>query len=254
MKEKGVIIILGLMCLFAIVLTSCEMSKSTPPAKEKKLAMEETATPEVLDPAKSLEAYATQTALASLGSSEVTPAAEGTISLANEEEITSPDALEPSVEQTVQAALSENNQSELIQGEEQPLVGTMAVTSTVAVANIPTPTMGPPPQTYTIQKGEFPYCLARRFNVSITSLLNINGLGMNSPISAGQTLKIPQDGVPFDGQRSLLAHPTTYTVKAGDTIYSIACAFGDVDPIYLAQVNNLKPPYEVKAGTVLQVP
>jgi LysM repeat protein len=229
------------------------MSKSTPPAKEKKIVLEDTATPEVLDPAKSLEAYATQTALASLEGSEITPAAEGAESI-KEEGTISPNDLEPSVEQTVQAALSENTQSELLPGEEQPLIGTMAVTSTVAAANIPTPTMGPLPQTYTIKQGEFPYCIARRFNVSITSLLNINGLGMNSPISAGQTLKIPQDGVPFDGQRSLLAHPTTYTVKAGDTIYSIACAVGDVDPIYLAQVNNLKPPYEVKAGTVLQVP
>jgi len=52
----------------------------------------------------------------------------------------------------------------------------------------------------------------------------------------------------------LQEHPTTYTVVAGDTIYSIACKFGSVDPIGIAKVNDLKSPYNLKAGQDLAIP
>ena len=259
MKDKGITLII-IISLLALMLVGCEMSKSTPPAKDKEKQSEtgvEPLTPEVLDPAKSLQTYATQTVMAAtLQNSEITPVMDGEIltPLPDEEGGTSPDiTLEPSVEQTVQAALGESGEPLPLSSEQAPLIGTTEA-SVVALAIIPTPTMGPPPQTYTVQKGEFLYCLARRFNVSISGLLGINGLGMNSQISPAQTLKIPQDGVPFAGDRSLLAHPTSYTVKAGDTIYGIACAFGNVDPLYMATANKLQPPYDVKPGFVLQVP
>ena len=55
-------------------------------------------------------------------------------------------------------------------------------------------------------------------------------------------MRIPQNGSGFPGDRTLRAHPTTYTVQSGDTIYSIACLFGDVDPEAIAFVNNLTKP------------
>lgn len=116
------------------------------------------------------------------------------------------------------------------------------------------PTEGKPPATYTLQKGEHPFCIARRFNVNQTELLSLNGLGLNSQVPVGYTLKIPQTGNPFVTERALIKHPTQYTVKAGDTIYTIACAFGDVGPDMIALANNLQEPYTLSAGQSIQIP
>ena len=115
----------------------------------------------------------------------------------------------------------------------------------------PTPGL---PQTYTLQKFEFPFCIARRFNLNQNELLSINGLGLNSVVPVGFTLKIPQTGNHFAGERSLQKHPTTYTVVAGDTIYKIACQFGSVDPNGIIAVNKLKSPYTLDPGQKLAIP
>lgn len=109
------------------------------------------------------------------------------------------------------------------------------------------------PKRYTLQKGEYIYCIARRFNVNPSELLSLNGLGTNQTVYPGTRLNIPQSGS-FPGQRSLRKHPANYTVAAGDTIYSIACLFGDVDPRAIAAVNGLQEPYSVRAGQKLEIP
>jgi LysM repeat protein len=116
------------------------------------------------------------------------------------------------------------------------------------------PTQGPPPATYTLQKNEFPFCIARRVNVDPAELLALNGLSSYSVYYAGMGLRIPQTGRTFPGNRALMAHPTSYTVAGGETVYSIACAFGDVDPMAIAALNGLQPPYKLTPGMTLQIP
>lgn len=129
---------------------------------------------------------------------------------------------------------------------------TGAATSAATNAPLPSPTPGRP-DSYTLHEGEFPYCLARRFNVNPDDLLAVNGLSNNSLVVPGQTLRIP-DGSTFPGPRALLSHPTNYTVKGGDTVYFIACAFGDVDPIAIAAANGLSAPYNLTPGSVIKIP
>jgi LysM repeat protein len=125
---------------------------------------------------------------------------------------------------------------------------------TQAVKVVPTATPGRP-ATYTIHTGEFPFCLARRFNVDAGQLLNLNGLGVQSMVSPGTVIKIPQSGAWSNGARALIAHPTKYTVRSGDTIYAIACRFGDVDPNAIIAANGLKgPSYALTAGNVIDIP
>jgi LysM repeat protein len=148
----------------------------------------------------------------------------------------------------------------------QPTATTAPATQAVAAANtatpvpptatnivVPTATPGRP-ATYTLQQGEFPFCIARRFNVDAGTLLALNGLNVNSRPQVGYVLKIPQTGPWTNGARALIAHPATYTVQAGDTIYKIACAYGDVDPNAIILANGLKSPYTLSAGQTLQIP
>lgn len=110
------------------------------------------------------------------------------------------------------------------------------------------------PASYVLQQGEFPYCLARRFNVDPGTLLSANGLNPNSAVSPGTTLSIPVGTTWSGAPRERIPHPASYTVKSGDTIYSIACAYGDVFPESIAEANSLQAPYALTVGQVLQIP
>lgn len=117
---------------------------------------------------------------------------------------------------------------------------------------VPTATPGLP-TTYTVQEGEFPYCLARRFNINPNDLVSINNI--SGYVAPGTVLTIPTDSTwPSEFERALIAHPTTYSVLAGDTIYKIACLFGDVDPNDIIYANNLEEPYTLTAGQVINIP
>ncbi|MBN2499792.1 MAG: LysM peptidoglycan-binding domain-containing protein [Anaerolineales bacterium] len=133
----------------------------------------------------------------------------------------------------------------------------------VVVTNTPEPTVESTavevdeievPGSYTLHKGEHPFCIARRFDVNAVTLLNYNGLGLNGVFPAGLELRIPSDAPPFAGDRSLLNHPTTYRVQAGDTLYSVACEFGDVSPEQIAQANGKGINWTLPAGENIQIP
>ncbi len=137
----------------------------------------------------------------------------------------------------------------------------MATTSeaTTEPTAVQTPTQLPPtpvftkPTEYTVHEGEFAYCLARRFDVNPNDLLSVNGLNEYSYFSEGMVLTIPTTGS-FPGERALMAHPDTWTVSAGETIYDIACAYGDLYPEAIVVVNGLQEPYTLTAGQILQIP
>ncbi len=138
-----------------------------------------------------------------------------------------------------------------------------AVSTTPAVVAItvtpggPTATSipaGSRPSSYTLQSGEFPYCIARRFNVNPDDLLSLNGLTSGSVFMPGITLKIPQSGA-FPGDRALASHPTTYTVSSSDeTVFSVACKYGDVDPAVLASTNGISVSADLSVGQQLKIP
>ena len=125
-------------------------------------------------------------------------------------------------------------------------------TTPVPVIVVPTATPGRP-ATYTLHAGEFPYCIARRFDVDPGALLSLNGLSSGEVLQPGITLSIPATGS-FPGTRALQAHPTTYTVQVNDTFYSIACVFGDVDPSAIAAANGMAVTAPLTTGKVLNIP
>ncbi len=129
-----------------------------------------------------------------------------------------------------------------------------AATSTPKpVIVVPSATPGRP-STYTIQSGDTYYCIARRFNLNVGDFLSLNGLSTSSFAQIGQTVKIPQSGTWDSGARALKAHPTTYTVVAGDTLNKIACKFGDVDPSSILAANGMSSAGDISVGDSLNIP
>jgi len=132
-------------------------------------------------------------------------------------------------------------------------------TATKALSNTgPTATLLPAgsiPGTYTLQSGEFVYCIARRFNINPDEILALNGIADSQTIYPGLTIKLPQAGSAFPGDRMLRNHPASYTVSGSDeTVYSVACAFGDIDPARIAQANNISVGASLNAGQTLNIP
>lgn len=238
MNLKRIVMLLALAVL-AIGLAACELSASTPPPASP--------TP---DSAMStlqaeLSSIATQTAAAGGGVQVGTPQTP---------------AGTPQATPVVDTPGAETPQT----GQETPAAGETPAAPEAPTAEPEQPEEEEPvdfefeepplPNNYTIQKGEFPFCIARRFDVDVSELLSLNGLGVNSLVSVGYTLKIPQTGNGFNGQRALQSHPDTYTVSSGDTIYSIACLYGNVYPEAIAQRNDISKPYNLRAGQELQIP
>lgn len=113
------------------------------------------------------------------------------------------------------------------------------------------------PETYSLNKGEWPFCIARRYNLNPLDLLNANGLSLESKPDVGFVLKIPQTGEWPEsrfGHRWIRAHPAMHQVAAGETLYTISCLYGDIDPSQIVEANELPEPYKLYAGKMLRIP
>ena len=70
----------------------------------------------------------------------------------------------------------------------------------------------------------------------------------------GLVLIMPQTGHPFNGIRALNAHAPAYTVShPHETVRSVACYFGDLDPQTIADINHLDINARLYIGQVLQL-
>lgn len=84
--------------------------------------------------------------------------------------------------------------------------------------------------TYTVKRGDNLYNIASRYNTSVSAITSLNNLSSNN-LSIGQVLKIPSS-------TSNTPSSTTYVVRSGDNLYSIARRFNtSVDAI--KRKNNL---------------
>lgn len=94
---------------------------------------------------------------------------------------------------------------------------------------------------YVVKSGDTLYKIAQNYNTTVDELKNLNNLSSNA-LSVGQLLKIP----------SPVSEPETYTVKKGDSLYSIAQEFNTtVDT--LKRLNNLTS-NTLLIGQILKLP
>ena len=83
--------------------------------------------------------------------------------------------------------------------------------------------------TYTVKSGDTLYSIANKYGTTVDDLIVLNNLGTNN-LSIGQVLLLP--GV---SEETIL---NTYTVKSGDTLYSIAKKY-NMSVNELKELNNL---------------
>lgn len=101
-------------------------------------------------------------------------------------------------------------------------------------------------QFYTVRYGDNLYRIALRYHTTVWTLMNLNGISNPNRIFAGQTICVAAGGggVPWG---------FLYTVRRGDTLYSIARRYG-WSASYVASVNHLWNPSQIYAGQVLLIP
>ena len=85
---------------------------------------------------------------------------------------------------------------------------------------------------YTVSKGDTLYSIAKKYNVSVSNLLQANNLN-SSILSVGQVLKIPS-----------AVSTTSYTVVKGDSLYSIAKKFNTT-------VDSIKKKNQLSSNTLM---
>ncbi len=101
--------------------------------------------------------------------------------------------------------------------------------------------------TYTVRTGDSLYTIAKAFNTTVDAIKSANGLTSDA-ISIGQVLRIPRS----TSSTSSTSGGRTYTVRTGDSLYSIARDFNTtVDAIKAA--NGLTS-YAISIGQVLRIP
>jgi len=100
--------------------------------------------------------------------------------------------------------------------------------------------------TYTVKKGDTLYSIANKYNISISELKELNNLTSNA-LSIGQTLKIR------DNSSDIITEDYDYyTVKQGDTLYSIAKRYNTTFN-ELKELNNLSTNV-LSIGQMLKIP
>lgn len=100
--------------------------------------------------------------------------------------------------------------------------------------------------TYTVQKGDTLYKIASQYNTTVDILKKLNNLSSNI-LSIGQKIKLPSTEI-----INIPASLETYTVKSGDTLYSIAKKF-DTTVDKIKSQNSLSAD-ALTVGQMLKIP
>lgn len=99
--------------------------------------------------------------------------------------------------------------------------------------------------TYTVKAGDTLYGISNQFGVSVTELAQLNGI-KGSNLAIGTLLKIPSTSGTNPNNMFM------YTVKKGDTLYSIATKYKTTPP-KIIDLNYLKST-NITPGQVLRIP
>jgi cell wall-associated NlpC family hydrolase len=133
--------------------------------------------------------------------------------------------------------------------------GASTVTASAPVlATTGVPAAAVPGGTYTVMAGDTLWGISLRFGTTVSALAELNHIADQNLIFAGEVLRLPA-GVSSHRTSPAPTQPTTsgtYTVRPGDTLWSIAVRFG-TSVSELAAINDISNPNVIYAGQVLRL-
>ena len=105
---------------------------------------------------------------------------------------------------------------------------------------------------YTVKSGDTLSAIAARHGVSVANLKSWNGLTSNN-IKVGQKLKVKAAAASQSSSAASSGDYTTYTVKSGDSFYSIAKNYPGVSAQNIMDFNGLGSS-SLKPGMKIKIP
>jgi murein DD-endopeptidase MepM/ murein hydrolase activator NlpD len=118
----------------------------------------------------------------------------------------------------------------------------------VAVAEVPRADLSG--QVHRVEQGEALALLARRYDVTMTELAEINRLKPPYTIYVGQVLRLPEGAAP---SAPVVASAQRHTVRSGENLTGIARTYG-VSMAAIVELNELKSANAIFAGQELRLP
>jgi membrane-bound lytic murein transglycosylase D len=112
---------------------------------------------------------------------------------------------------------------------------------------------------YVVERGDTPYSIAGRFDMSVIEFCDINGMDFERPmIVAGATVKVKKGNlnkniVPTGRVAGSVKGSTSYQITSGDNLFRIAQNF-NVSVSDIQQLNNLTSSSVLRPGDIIQIP
>jgi membrane-bound lytic murein transglycosylase D len=112
---------------------------------------------------------------------------------------------------------------------------------------------------YTVERGDTPYSIAGRFDMSVIEFCEINGMNSDKPIIvAGSTVKVKKGNLQKSNTSTgLVAGPlrdaASYQIASGDNLFRISQNFG-VSVSEIQQLNNLTSSSVLRPGDIIRIP
>lgn len=100
---------------------------------------------------------------------------------------------------------------------------------------------------YRVRAGETLSSIAHRHGMPVSTLARLNNMGAQDTLVKGQRLVIKASARRFRGEGAVSGHRLLYTVRSGDTVYSISRQF-QVSVTRLKSWNGLNQRHQIKAG------
>ena len=99
---------------------------------------------------------------------------------------------------------------------------------------------------YQVQSGDTLSSIANNYGIPMNDLSSINGMMMGTNLNPGDYIVVPK----IDNENLYF---TRYTIKDGDTVYSIARRY-NTNPEYLLRLNGLNENDTIYSGDYIFVP
>ena len=124
-------------------------------------------------------------------------------------------------------------------------------TSEVPVIENPTGTINTETITYTVQRGDTLWAIARRYGTTSGEIAEINNISNPNLIYPGQELRIPTNST-TEGEETRGTGDIIYTVQRGDTLSKIAREY-NVTVAHIVELNDITNPNLIYPGEKLRI-